>query len=114
MCLTRVLVPHRLPHRIGRGTAGFRGGLHVESGGEVSGERGALPVNAPSRDVDSRCRHRWSTSAERSSRSGLSAASYATRSTRRSNNEGGRRPVMSRPPEIGGFRGREKRRELPP
>jgi hypothetical protein len=29
-------------------------GLHVESGGEVSGERGALPVNAPSRDVDSR------------------------------------------------------------
>lgn len=32
MCLTRVLVPHRLPHRIGRGTAGFRGGLHVESG----------------------------------------------------------------------------------
>jgi hypothetical protein len=33
MCLTRVLVPHRLPHRIGRGTAGFRGGLHVESGG---------------------------------------------------------------------------------
>jgi hypothetical protein len=48
------LVPHRLPHRIGRGTAGFRGGLHVEGGGSVSGERGALPVDAPSRDVDSR------------------------------------------------------------
>jgi hypothetical protein len=108
------LVPHRLPHRIGRGTAGFRGGLHVEGGGSVSGERGALPVDAPSRDVDSRCRYRWSTSAERSSRSGLSAASYATRSTRRSNNEGGRRPVMSRPPEIGGFGDTEKRRELPP
>jgi hypothetical protein len=63
MCLTRVLMPHRLPHQIGRGTAGLRGGLHVESGGEVSGERGALPVDAPSRDVDSRCRYRWSTSA---------------------------------------------------
>jgi hypothetical protein len=58
MCLTRVLVPHRLPHRIGRGTAGFRGGLHVESGGEVSGERGALPVDAPSRDVDGQVRGR--------------------------------------------------------
>ena len=105
MCLTRVLVPHRLPHRIGRGTAGFRGGLHVESGGEVSGERGALPVDAPSPDVDSRCRYRWSTSAEGSCRSGLSASSYATRSTRRSNNEGREAPRDIASPRNRGFRG---------
>jgi hypothetical protein len=59
MCLTRVLVPHRLPHRIGRGTAGFRGGLHVESGGEVSGERGPSPVDGltlPELAIDQRIR----------------------------------------------------------
>jgi hypothetical protein len=50
MCLSRVLTPQRLPHP---GSVGFRGGLHVESGGDVSRERSALPVDTPSPHLDS-------------------------------------------------------------
>lgn len=39
-----------MPHR---GSAGLWGGLPVESGGEVSGERGALPVDTSCRHLDS-------------------------------------------------------------
>lgn len=43
-------MPQRVPHP---GLAGFGGGLHGETGGDVSGERDALPVDTPSRHFDS-------------------------------------------------------------
>jgi hypothetical protein len=99
MCLSRVLVPQRVPHP---GSAGFCGGLGCMSRAVVmfSGERGALSLDSPSRHLDSALEL-----LEHVAGTQLLATVHhhqlRTVIDRRSNSEGGRRAVVSSRPETG-------------
>jgi hypothetical protein len=111
MCLSRVLVPQRVPHP---GSPQILGRLHVESGGDVSGERDTLPLDSPSRHLDSALEllvHVGGTQLLATVHQ--PPVTHGDRQDGRTVSEGGAPGVSSRP-ENRGHRSNRQRRELPP
>lgn len=73
-----------------------------------------MPVESPSRDVDSAVELLEHVGATQLLATVHQPSVTQGDSTGRSNGEGGKRAVVSSAPDIGGFRGRRRRRELPP